>query len=73
MQLHVGYVRSLEDSEGSSGMFELFANMVYYFYPEQAALVKQLEQPGCNPRRPDWRFRNYPGTTPGCKKSSVGR
>jgi hypothetical protein len=45
MQLHVTYVRSLEDSERVRAACLKYLQLRFVrFYPEQAALVKQLQQ-----------------------------
>jgi glycosyltransferase involved in cell wall biosynthesis len=45
MQLHVGYLRSLEDSERvRASCIQYLQNWLITFYPERLDLVKQLEQ-----------------------------
>jgi glycosyltransferase involved in cell wall biosynthesis len=45
MQLHINYLRSLEDSEGvRAASLKYLQKRFIRFYPEEATLVKQLEQ-----------------------------
>jgi glycosyltransferase involved in cell wall biosynthesis len=45
IKLHVGYLRSLEDSERTrAACLEYLKTLLIYFYPERPDLAKQLEQ-----------------------------
>jgi len=45
MQLHIGYLRSLEDSERSrAACLRYLQTCLIYFYPERTEIVKQAEQ-----------------------------
>jgi glycosyltransferase involved in cell wall biosynthesis len=45
VKLHVGYLRSLEDSERThAACLEYLKTLLIYFYPERPDLVKQMEQ-----------------------------
>jgi GT2 family glycosyltransferase len=45
IKLHVGYLRSLEDSERTrAACLEYLKTMLIYFYPERPDLIKQMEQ-----------------------------
>ena len=45
MKLHIQYIRSLEDSQSvREACVTYLQNWVYFFYPDRADLVKQVEQ-----------------------------
>ena len=69
MQLHVDYIRSLEDSERPSGMFELLGNDGFSdFTRRTVGFVEQLQRARGDPWRQIAIPRNYPGnTSDGCE------
>ena len=45
MQLQIGYLRSLEDSDRNEPLaFSILQNWLIYFYPERSEIVRQFEQ-----------------------------
>jgi len=72
MQLHIGYLRSLEDSERVRAVCVKFLqDSLPWFYPDRLDIVKQAEQLAAT-LGGRWRSRVYPGSTPGSRNALAG-